>query len=63
MGWGGSVSIEEIGLKDAIRQGNYVALDREAVPTLEEKDRIMHDILNADYFLTTPTPSLRTAPW
>ena len=53
VGWGGSVSIDEIGLKDAIRQGNYVALDRDVAPTPEEKDRIMHDILSADYFITS----------
>lgn len=53
VGWGGSVTIDEIGLKDAIRQGNYIALDREAVPTPEEKDQVMHDVLSADYFLTS----------
>ena len=36
VGWGGSTSITEIGLKDAIRQGNYRAVDREAAPTPEE---------------------------
>ena len=53
VGWGGSVSIDEIGLKDAIRQGNYVALDRDVAATQEEKDQIMHDILSADFFLTS----------
>lgn len=53
VGWGGSVSIDEIGLKDAIRQGNYVALDRDTAATPEEKDQIMHDILSADFFLTS----------
>lgn len=53
VGWGGSMTIDEIGLKDAIRQGNYVALDRDVAPTPEEKDQIMHDILSADYFLTS----------
>lgn len=34
-------------------RGNYVALDRDVAPTPEEKDQIMHDILSADYFLTS----------
>lgn len=53
IGWGGSATIESIGLKDAIRQGNYLALDRDAAPTLEAKEQIMRDIFCADYFLTS----------
>lgn len=54
IGWGGSASIDEIGLKDAVRQGNYHVLDRDSVDTPEEKDAIMHEILSsADYFLTS----------
>lgn len=53
VGWGGSVSIDAIGLKDAIRQGDYIALDRDVVPA-EEKDAVMHEILaDCDYFLTS----------
>lgn len=53
VGWGGSMSIDAIGLKNAIRQGDYVVLDREVVPP-EEKDAVMHEILaDCDYFLTS----------
>lgn len=51
VGWGGSSSIAEIGLQDAIRQGNYVAIDRDTAQTPEEREQIMHDVLNADFFL------------
>ena len=53
VGWGGSVSLDEIGLKEAIRQGNYVAVDREVAKTPEEREQIMRDVLSADYFLTS----------
>lgn len=53
VGWGGSLSIDEIGLKDAIRKGRYTAVDREAAQSPEEKEQIMRDVLSADYFLTS----------
>ena len=51
--WGGSVSIESIGLKEAVRNGNYKVLDREKATTLEEKHEIMHQALSSDFFLTS----------
>ena len=51
--WGGSVSIESIGLKEAVRKGNYKVLDREKATTLEEKHKIMHQALSSDFFLTS----------
>lgn len=51
VGWGGSTSITEIGLKDAIRQGNYRAVDREAAPTPEEFRRIEKQCFLADFYL------------
>lgn len=54
VGWGGSVSIDAIGLKDAIRQGNYHAIDRDNAASLTEKDALMHEIMaDCDYFLTS----------
>lgn len=53
VGWGGSMSVEEIGLKQAIRSGNYVSIDREAAKSSEEADQIMHEVLSCDYFLTS----------
>lgn len=53
VGWGGSVSVGAIGLQAAIREGNYVAIDRETASTPEEKNRITHGCLSADWFLTS----------
>lgn len=52
VGWGGAMSAVEIGLLDAVRQGNYRALDREACGTQEERDRIAMECLSADVFIT-----------
>lgn len=52
VGWGGTHSAEEIGLIDAIRSGNYRAIDRAKATTPEERDRIMMDCFGADFFLT-----------
>lgn len=53
VGWGGSMSVGEIGLQDAIRNGNYKVLDRENAKTPEEKGRIAREIFSCDYFLTS----------
>lgn len=52
VGWGGALSAEQIGLPQAIRDGNYKAIDRTLCTTQEEKDENMHACLNADFFLT-----------
>ncbi len=51
IGWGGSVSVEEIGLKDAVRQGDYQVLDREGCKDLAEKKAVERQIFSSDYFL------------
>ena len=52
VGWGGTVSAEQIGLLDAIRDGEYVAFDRDRCKTAEEKEQCAKDALFADFFLT-----------
>ena len=52
VGWGGTMSAMEIGLQDAIRNGNYKAIDRENASTLEEKTHLSMDCFFADVFLT-----------
>lgn len=49
--WGGCMSAEEIGLVDAVRTGNYEALDRDATETVQERQEVMHQALNCDFFL------------
>lgn len=51
--WGGSMSIEEIGLKAAICEGNYNELNRDLAKNAEEKRAIEIATYDADYFLTS----------
>ena len=52
VGWGGAMSCGQIGLLDALRQGEYQVFDRDRAATLEEKDQVVRNCMNADYFLT-----------
>ncbi len=49
--WGGTMSAQEIGLTQALKDGEYVVYDRETVGTREEKEEIAHKALNCDFFL------------
>ena len=52
VGWGGALSAQQIGLMDAIKSGDYVAIDRDKATNPEERKRIMKDCLLADVFIT-----------
>lgn len=52
VGWGGVMSAEQIGLMNAVRNGNYRVLDRETCKDQEERDRIARECFFADVFLT-----------
>lgn len=52
VGWGGSMSVAEIGLKQAILSGTYQAYDRDSAKSPEEKRAIELSIFDCDYFLT-----------
>lgn len=51
VGWGGSVSIDEIGLKDAVCSGDYKVYDRDACGSPEEKKAAELAIMGSDYLL------------
>lgn len=51
--WGGSMSVNEIGLKDAVCQGNYQVYNRDTAPTPEAKREIELAAYDCDYFLTS----------
>lgn len=54
VGWGGVLSAHEIGLIEALKRGNYIAMDRDAATTAEEKERLQKEMLyDCDYFLTS----------
>lgn len=52
VGWGGVMSAAQIGLLDAVRQGDYRAIDRERCTTPDEKLQAAKDAMFADVFLT-----------
>lgn len=49
--WGGSMSIEEIGLMDAVKNGNYKVIDRSVAKNYEEQREIFSKTVLADYYL------------
>lgn len=53
IGWGGSVSVESIGLIKALSEGNYITIDRSKATSIEEKEKLQRDCFNGDYYLTS----------
>ena len=51
IGWGGSVTLSECGLMDAIGGGKYELIDRSVAKTAEENKAIHAKIFGCDYFL------------
>lgn len=53
VGWGGSMSIKEIGLKDAVCTGDYKVYNRDVCKTPEEKRQVELATYDCDYFITS----------
>lgn len=51
--WGGSMTLHEIELFEALEAGDYTLLDRSQAMSPEEADLIYHKALSADYYLTS----------
>lgn len=51
--WGGSESMVEAGVMDAIRNGDYALIDRSTAKTPEEQRALYGKMVCADYFLTS----------
>lgn len=51
IGWGGSETLSETGLMDALKEKEYRLIDRKAGTTPEETKKIYGEICMADYFL------------
>ena len=51
IGWGGSESVKESGLMDAIHNGNYELIDRSSAKTPEESRQLYANTVLADYYL------------
>lgn len=52
IGWGGATSVQQIGLLQALKDGNFHTFDRDTCTTLEERTKMMKKCLTADVFLT-----------
>lgn len=52
VGWGGALSAEQIGLLEALRTGDYNALDRDRASGGEERMAIQRKCFDADFFIT-----------
>lgn len=52
VGWGGTMSAQQIGLIDAVKNGNYESIDRMAASTPEEKMEAERKCVFSDVFLT-----------
>lgn len=51
VGWGGSASIEEIGLKQAVKEGPYSVIDRDTAKDAEERKQLERQCFFTDYYL------------
>ena len=51
VGWGGALSAQQIGLTEAVKQGNYRAIDRDKCATPEERVQAARESMFADVFL------------
>ena len=51
--WGGSVTLSETGILEAVKNGPYRCIDRSAAKTPEEARALYGQIVCADYFLTS----------
>ena len=51
IGWGGSQSVTECGLMDAIHNGNYTLIDRMTAKTPDESRELYAKTVMADYYL------------
>ena len=51
--WGGTLTVDELGIKDALRRRGQKLIDRDAAQTNEERVELMRQGLLADTFLTS----------
>ena len=51
IGWGGSMTLVETGLMDAIKEENYKVINRDTATNSQELRKVYGDICCSDYFL------------
>lgn len=52
VGWGGTMSAQQIGLLDAVHSPEYKAIDRDTASNPEERDRLMRQASLAQVYIT-----------
>ena len=52
VGWGGTMTATDLGLINALRTGNYKAIDRDKCQSLEEREQVQREVFFADAFVT-----------
>ena len=52
VGWGGATSAQQIGLMEALHQGEYRPIDRDRCQTPQERQQAMLNAMTADVFIT-----------
>src|SRR5215471_2375607 len=50
--WGGSSTLDEIGIKEKLAQEGYKLIDRDKAPSREERVEVMRQALLCDTFIT-----------
>lgn len=51
IGWGGSMTLDETGIKQAVLEGNYEVYNRDIARTPEEQKKVFSQICGCDYYL------------
>lgn len=51
IGWGGSMTLSEIGIQQAVCEGNYEVYNRDLAKTPEEQKEVYRQICGCDYYL------------
>ncbi len=51
--WGGSRTLDEIGIKEKLNDRNLTVIDRDKAQNPEERIKLMKDALHCNYFLTS----------
>lgn len=51
--WGGTVTIDQIGVKEALKENNIKVIDRDTAKTPEERTKLLKKALTADAYLTS----------
>lgn len=49
--WGGTMTMDQLGLKDKLISAGYTLIDRDKASSPEEREKIMHDALNCGSFI------------